>query len=64
MEVILFSLIGVAMIISLTMGIHMIFSCVPYIPKDYQLCKGRLWKGVALFLAPCVIVLWFLWGML
>ena len=52
----------VAMIISITIGIHMIFSCVPYLPHEFQLVKGRLLKGTLLFLTPCILILWVLYG--
>ena len=64
MLVAFFCIIGVAMIISGTIGIHMIFSCVPYLPHDFQLVKGRLLKGTALFLTPCILILWVLYGVL
>ena len=58
MLVAFFCIVSVAMIISVTIGIHMIFSCLPYLPHDFQLVKGRLPKGTALFLNPCIIIMW------
>lgn len=54
--------IGVAMIISATIGINMIFACIPYLPQDFQLVKGQLLKGTALFLVPCIIILWIMYS--
>lgn len=64
MLVAFFCIVSVAMIISITIGIHMIFSCVSYLPHDFQLVKGRLLKGTALFLTPCILILWVLYGVL
>ena len=46
MLVAFFCIVSVAMIISITIGIHMIFSCIPYLPHDFQLVKRRLLKGI------------------
>lgn len=58
MVVALFCIISFAMIISATIGIQMIFSCIPYLPHDFQLIKARLLKGTALLLIPCIIIMW------
>ena len=62
MLVAFFCIVSVAMIISVTIGIHMIFSCVPNLPHDFQLVKGRLLKGTALFLTPCLLIMWVLYS--
>ena len=62
MLVAFFCIVSVAMIISITIGIHMIFSCVSYLPHDFQLVKGRLLKGTVLFLTPCILIMWVLYS--
>ena len=62
MLVAFFCIISVAMIISITVGIQMIFSCIPYLPHDFQLVKGRLLKGTVLFLTPCILIMWVMYS--